>query len=129
MSTDSRFDGPGPDDVWRDALRQERFLIQRCRNCERHRFPPALVCAACGGSDLVWVEASGRGVVYASTVVREREGSYNVALIDLAEGARLMSRVDGLAPEAVRIGMSVTARIETAPEPILLFHATDGGVL
>ena len=37
--------------------------------------------------------------------------SYNVALIDLAEGPRMMSRVEGVAPEAVRIGMAVKARV------------------
>ena len=48
--------------------------------------------------------------------------SYNVALIDLAEGVRLMSRVEGVAPEDVRIGMPVQAKIVRDNErPLLVF--------
>jgi len=36
---------------------------------------------------------------------------YNIALIDVDEGFRLMSRVEGVMPEAVRIGMRVKFRI------------------
>ena len=126
MTADPRFNGPGPDEVWRTALAGGRFLIQRCRRCATHRFPPALSCAVCGDAELNWVEASGRGVVYSTTVVREREGSYNVALVDLSEGPRMMSRVEGLDPDAVRIGMMVAARIIAAPELIVVFDATDG---
>jgi hypothetical protein len=38
-------------------------------------------------------------------------GDYNVCLVDLAEGPRMLSRVAGVAPEEVRIGMAVKARI------------------
>jgi uncharacterized OB-fold protein len=41
----------------------------------------------------------------------EAGGDYNVALIDLREGVRLMSRVEGVAPDAVHIGMAVRAQV------------------
>ena len=41
----------------------------------------------------------------------EQGGHYHVCLVDLDEGVRLMSRVDGLAPEAVTIGLRVRARV------------------
>ena len=125
MSADPRFDGPGPDEIWRGALGEGRFLVQRCGRCTTHRFPPALVCSACGAPDLAWVEASGSGTVHATTIVREREGRYNVALIDLQEGPRMMSRVEGVEPEAVRIGMPVRARILATPEPLVVFGPAD----
>ena len=121
MSAKSRFEGPGPDEVWRSALAGGRFLIQRCQLCGGHRFPPALACVQCGSSLLDWVTASGKGTVHAATVVRQRDGSYNVSLIDLAEGPRMMSRVEGLVPDAVRIGMQVAARIIAGPEPFVVF--------
>ena len=50
---------------------------------------------------------SSPATVYATTVVRRRdEAPYNVALIDTPEGRR-MTRVEGVAPEEVRIGMAV----------------------
>jgi uncharacterized OB-fold protein len=126
MSTDPRFDGPGPDQMWRAALAEGRFILQHCRGCGACRFPPALVCADCGSPDLVWREASGQGMVYSTTNVREREGSYNVALVDLAEGARMMSRVENIDPAAVRIGMKVAARIVQESEPVLVFVPAGG---
>lgn len=126
MTTDPRFDGPGPDEIWRSAIAEGRFLLQHCRTCDACRFPPALVCASCGSPDLVWKEASGQGEVYSSTIVRDREGSYNVALIDLAEGARMMSRVEGIDPDAVHISMKVTARVVQEPEPMVVFIPSEG---
>jgi hypothetical protein len=52
-----------------------------------------------------------RGVVYATTVVhRPEEAPYNVCLVDLDDGVRVMGRVDGLAPQDVKIGLRVQAR-------------------
>jgi uncharacterized protein len=51
------------------------------------------------------------GVVYATTVVhRPDEEPYNVCLVDLDEGVRVMGRVEGLAPTEVTIGLRVRAR-------------------
>ena len=38
-------------------------------------------------------------------------GDYNVALVDLDEGVRMMSRVDGVPPTEVKIGMRVKAKV------------------
>lgn len=102
-----------PDADHQRFLREGRFMIQRGRQSGRHHFYPRAIEPGTGRDDLEWVPASGLGTVYSTTVVRARPpaASYNVALIDLAEGPRMMSRVEGLAPEAVTIGMAVRARI------------------
>jgi len=52
-----------------------------------------------------------RGVIYATTVIhRPDEDPYNVCLVDLDEGARVMGRVEGMAPQDVTIGLRVQAR-------------------
>ena len=52
-----------------------------------------------------------RGVVHATTVVRPRgEEPYNVCLVDLDDGVRVMGRVEGLAPQDVTIGLRVQER-------------------
>ncbi|MEQ1808292.1 MAG: OB-fold domain-containing protein [Terricaulis sp.] len=101
----------GPDKQFADFLREGRFMLQRAAD-GRYVFYPR-VAAPGDGAALEWVEASGRGRVYSTTVVRKKppEPSYNVALIDLAEGPRMMSRVEGPAPEDVKIGMDVRAHI------------------
>jgi uncharacterized OB-fold protein len=72
------------------------------------------MCPHCGASELKWVEPTGRGVVYSTSVVRqkpEKGGDYNVALIELDEGPRMMSRVMDVDPDKVKIGMKVSAHI------------------
>lgn len=107
---------PGPEKQFAEKLAAGRFEIQRCSACARHVFYPRVLCPHCGAGRLDWVQASGRGTVYSTTVIRrkpEEGGDYNVALVDLEEGVRLMSRVTGVAPDSVRIGMKVLAKIES----------------
>jgi hypothetical protein len=60
-----------------------------------------------------WRVSAGRGAVYATTVVHRRdEPPANVALIDLDEGFRMMSRVEGVEPDEVLIGMRVRVRFD-----------------
>ncbi len=97
------------------ALNQGRFLIQQCAGCSRHVYYPRELCPHCGSGDLALVAPAGTGTVYSATTVRrkpEAGGDLNVSLIDLDEGVRLMSRVEGLAPDAVRIGQRVKARVQ-----------------
>jgi len=99
----------GPEAEYRAYLDAGRFMIQRSRSTGRHVFYPRIAIPGTGERDLEWVEASGGGAVYAITVNRTREGSYNLALIDLDEGPRMMSRVEGV--ETLPIGARVRARI------------------
>ena len=104
----------GPEKQYLDKLAAGRFEIQRCAGCGRHVFYPRVVCPHCGGERLDWVAPSGRGTVYSTTIVRRKPadgGDYNVCLVDLAEGPRMLSRVATILPDQVRIGMTVTARI------------------
>ncbi|OYY70285.1 Zn-ribbon domain-containing OB-fold protein [Sphingomonas sp. 28-63-12] len=117
-------DETGPEAQWRQALAGGRFLLQRSPFDGRHFFPPRVIAPLPGGDALEWVEASGRGVVHSVTVISPRPPAepYNVVLVDLEEGPRMMSRVDGLPATAVAIGMPVRARIgDVDGAPILVF--------
>jgi uncharacterized OB-fold protein len=75
-------------------------------------FYPRVVCPFTGSERLEWRVSTGLGTVHATTVVHPVEGKpYNVTLIDCDEGFRLMSRVEDIAPEAVRIGQRVRFRV------------------
>lgn len=115
---------PRPEQEYFAHLAQGRFMLQRSRASGRCFFYPRVAAPVSGDRDLEWVPASGRGTVHATTIVRPKppQQPYNVVLVDLEEGVRVMSRVEGIAPEAVKIGMPVQARIGTQDEkPILLF--------
>lgn len=91
-----------------------RFCLQYCPQCEQHLFPPRELCPHCGAGALQWRRAGGLGTVYAaSTIARAPDagGDYNVSLVDLDEGVRMMSRVQSTAPAQVAIGQRVQAFI------------------
>ena len=102
----------GPEAQFRAFLKQGRFMLQRSASTGRHVFYPRVAVPGSGETDLEWVEAQGSGTVYATTVNRTREGNTNLAIIELDEGVRMMSRVEGVPAETVRIGQRVKARIE-----------------
>jgi uncharacterized OB-fold protein len=96
-------------------------MIQRSRSTGRHVFYPRIAAPGTGEQDLEWVAATGRGTVYAITVNRGRDATYNLALVDLEEGPRMMTRIDGV--ETVPIGTAVTAKIiEDAGAPLVVFE-------
>ena len=108
------------------ALDDGRFLIQRCEACAKHVYFPRELCPHCGADRLAWVEPQGTGTVHAVTTVRRKPdagGDLNVSLVDLDEGVRLMSRVDGVAPSDVKIGQRVRARVAGG---VVLFELEGG---
>ena len=122
LSAQSQYDS-GPDLEFQRFLEQQKFKLQRCSHCQEHVFYPRLLCPHCGANKLTWVTASGRGIVYSTSVPRGGQyGDYNIALIDLAEGPRLLSRVESIAPDAVTIGMPVQAFVgEIEGRAVVLF--------
>ncbi len=115
------------------ALDQGNFLIQHCSACSKHVYFPRESCPHCGAADLAWVTPSGHGTVYSVTTVRRKPdagGDYNVSLIDLDEGVRLMSRVVDVSPDAVRIGQRVTASVQmnegNEGKGLIVFHQQSG---
>jgi uncharacterized OB-fold protein len=78
-------------------------------------FYPRVIAPKTGAADLEWRVSKGLGTVHATTVVHPQKGdTYNVCLVDVDEGFRMMSRVEDIAPLDVRIGMRVTFRAHPA---------------
>ena len=99
------------------ALDQGRFLIQHCSACDRHVYFPRELCPHCGALGPALVAPAGGGTVTAVTTLRRKAelgGDYNLCMVELDEGVRLMSRVEGLAPAAVTVGLRVRARVCSA---------------
>jgi uncharacterized protein len=110
-----------PFTVYQAHLDRGELAYQWSPAANRAVFYPRVICPYTGSDRLEWRVSAGLGTVYATTVTHPRDGAaYNVALIDLDEGFRLMSRVEDIAAEGVRIGMRVKFRIhrpEGEPSP------------
>lgn len=97
-----------------DAARAHRLVLQRCGDCGRHWHPPSTVCPGCGSRDHDWVDSSGKGKVFSFVTYHRLYNKgwkddlpYVVAVIELEEGARLLSNVIGIAPDDVACDMAV----------------------
>lgn len=121
----------GPEARYFERLSQGVFEIQRCCECSQHIFFPRALCPHCGSESADWVQPSGRGKVYSFSIVRrkaEAGGDYNVVLVNLEEGVRIMSRIANLDGAEVRIGQRVQARVEMLEgKGVLVFDAVENG--
>ncbi|MEE8332962.1 MAG: Zn-ribbon domain-containing OB-fold protein [Alphaproteobacteria bacterium] len=97
-----------------DAARAHRLALQRCGDCGRHWHPPSTVCPGCGSREHDWVDSSGKGKVFSFVTYHRLYNKgwkddlpYVVAVIELEEGARLLSNVIGIEPDDVACDMAV----------------------
>jgi len=105
------------------AAAENRLELQRCAACGRVWFFPRPACVACGSQDYAWLRASGRGGVHSFSIVRRAPSPefrdrvpYVVALIDLAEGPRMMANVVGEGALEVSIGDALELTFEDRGE-------------
>ncbi len=112
---------------WEAAHRHE-LVLQRCNACGRHVFYPRAVCPHCFAADLAWRRVSGRGTLHTFTVVHRGQRDfplgtpYVIAIVELAEGARLMTNLVGVEPDPahIRIGMPVEVVFEDVSTELAL---------
>jgi uncharacterized OB-fold protein len=108
---------PWPDDFakryW-DAAAEGTLLIQRCTQCGRHQFYPRAHCVHCLTADPDWVEASGRGTLFAFTAVHRvpdpeaaPEVPYIFAVVELEEDVRMTCNLLGAEDRELRCGLPV----------------------
>jgi uncharacterized OB-fold protein len=86
---------------------------------------PARSCAACGAAALSWEPSAGRGTLYSWTVVwRPQHPSFAVpyapAIVELDEGAYVMSAMIGCEPDDLRAGMPVVVEFHAASDEVTL---------
>src|SRR5260370_34589789 len=82
-----------------EGLAQGELRIQRCDSCSKAVFYPRSLCPHCFADQLSWIVASGRGTIYSYTVAHQGFGPFAedipffVAIVELEEGVRMMSRI------------------------------------
>lgn len=90
-----------------DAAATGKLVIKRCLACgERHHYPRAM-CPHCGSDRTEWQDASGRGTIYAYSVLRRATPPYTIAYVTLDEGPTMMTNLVDCDVDALRIGQAV----------------------
>ena len=105
-----------------------RLLIARCNHCERVHHYPRVICPFCWSEDVTAVEASGRATLYTYSTVYVNDLPpfsgrlpYTAAVVDLAEGPRVMTTITGADPAQLRIGMPLRAEPLEIAEGVTAF--------
>ncbi len=110
-----------------EHCRKGELAYQVCADTGEAVFYPRVVAPKTGGTNLEWRVSKGLGTVHATTVVYAKDKApYNVVLVDVDEGFRMMSRVEEIDPLQVKIGMRVRVRMhpgdddEQPPYPVFV---------
>ena len=103
---------------YNEALKQNKLLGLKCKECNAITVPPKIVCNRCSSSELEIIELKGSGKIKTFTTVfvasegREEEVPYTIVMVELDDGPWIMGNLDGVAPEQATmdiIGKAVTA--------------------
>ncbi|MET8680092.1 Zn-ribbon domain-containing OB-fold protein [Streptomyces sp. NPDC004647] len=116
-----RFDLPEIDAFTRpywDATAEGRLLIRRCAACGRAHHYPREFCPRCWSEDVSWEQASGRATLYTWSVVHRNDlppfgerVPYVAAVVDLAEGPRMMTEVVDCVPVALTLAVGLDLEV------------------
>lgn len=110
-----RYDLPTPEgdtvEFW-EAARDGRLLIKRCEDCGAFSYYPRPFCPECWSEQVVWHQASGDATLYTWSVIYNNDQPpfkervpYVAAVVDLAEGPRMMTNVVDTPFEELAVGM------------------------
>lgn len=121
---------PEFDDVstpfWEACARHE-LVLQTCASCGAVRHPPRPVCPACLSWEHTWQPASGRGRVWSWVIAHPPvlpafadKAPYNVVVVELDEGVRMVGNMINVANDEIREGMNVEVAWEDVEDGVTL---------
>jgi uncharacterized OB-fold protein len=110
-----------------DSAKRHALEMQRCGDCGRFRYPVADFCPRCLSPEYEWRPVSGKSTLYSFIIVHQRydpsfadDLPYNVAVVELDEGPRLVSNIVGIPNSDIRVGMPLTIIYEDVTEEFTL---------
>lgn len=106
-----------------DAAAEGRLLIRRCSACRAAHHYPREFCPRCWSDDVHWERACGLATLYTWSVVHLNDlppfgdrVPYAAAVVDLAEGPRMMTEVTDCPEEDLRVGMPLRVHFRPATQ-------------
>lgn len=125
-----RFDLPSPDfetEPFWAGCREGRFLIRHCNACGEDHFYPRPFCPKCWSDDVEWKQAAGTATLYTYSIVRQNDlppfperVPYVAAIVELDEGPRVMTNVEGCEFDDLEIGMRVAVDFKALTDDVTI---------
>jgi uncharacterized OB-fold protein len=87
---------------YNEALKQNKILGLKCRDCKAITVPPKMACRQCGSADMEVIELKTDGKIKTFTTVfvgaegREGEVPYVLVIVELDEGPWIMGNLEGV---------------------------------
>jgi hypothetical protein len=110
-----------------EAAHRHQLVAQRCIDCGAFRFPAREVCSRCLSRRAEWQRVSGRGRIFSVAVMHQANhpwfaarAPYAVVVVELEEGARMLSSLVDREPGAIEIGMPVEVTFDDVSPDISL---------
>jgi uncharacterized OB-fold protein len=110
-----------------DSAKRHALEMQQCGGCGRFRYPVAEYCPRCLSPEFEWQPVSGKAELYSFIIVHQRydpsfadDLPYNVAVVELEEGPRLVSNIVGIPNGEIRVGMPLSITYEDVTEEFTL---------
>jgi uncharacterized OB-fold protein len=123
-----------------EAARQGRLLIAECADCARVHHYPRPFCPFCWSADVHPTPATGKGTLHTYSTVHVNDLApfnerlpYVAAIVELDEGPRLMTTIEGVDPGRLHVGMAVSAVFRPADDSdpdspyLTVFTPREGG--
>jgi len=92
---------------YNEALKKDKLLGLKCRECGAITVPPKIACRRCASPDMDIVELKGTGEIQTFTTVNvaaegyESEVPYTIVMVELDEGPWMMGNLVGIDPSKV----------------------------
>ena len=102
---------------WWEGVDAGHLLIQKCKQCGTLRHPPRPICHVCHSTEWQGIGSSGRGTVNSWVVLHHPpipgyELPLVIAVIDLAEGTRIVANIVDCPFDEIQVDMAVGCSIE-----------------
>lgn len=89
---------------YNEALKKDKLLGLKCKECGKINVPPKMVCGQCTSLDMEVLELSGKGNIQTFTTVfvapegREAEAPYTIVMVELDEGPWIVGNLIDIDP-------------------------------
>jgi len=117
---------PSTEPFWSGAC-AGRLMFVRCVRCAHAFLYPRRFCPSCWSDEVAWEQASGRARLYSYSIVRRNDlppfagrVPYVAAVVELAEGPRLMTNVVDCDPADLRCDMDLEVVFQSETDEITL---------